>query len=123
MLPQITYQLDADKDDVFVLDKEYVAFKDNVCYPVYKSSKEYCTGITIGRARVVFSENGKTLLDVAPPMFGFRGGFDLVCIKHLVDGIDRGTIFKKFKKGKKEYRKTRKKNLPTEEKKDAIQDI
>ncbi len=119
---QITYQLDPSKEDVFVIDKEHVAFKDNVCYPVYVSSKSYCTGFAIGRARVIFSDDGTTMLDVAPPMFGFRGGFDLIQTKNLEAWGKMATAFKKFKKGKKEYRKTRKKTLSIKENEHAVKD-
>ena len=75
MKTQITYQLDPGKDDVFILDKEYIAFKNNECYPVYKSSKPYNTGITIGHVRIVFDEEGKNILGIATPLFGLNNDF------------------------------------------------
>jgi hypothetical protein len=98
----ITYQLQSGKDDEFILDEEYVAFKDDKCYPVYKSTKEYNTGFIVGNVRVIFDEKYETLLDVAVSIFGFRGEYELVKIDFLNDWKKKIDIFEKYKNEKTE---------------------
>jgi hypothetical protein len=98
MIPCITYQIEAGKDDQFDIDTEYVAFKGKKCYVVHRSRRTYTCGCTMGFVRAVFSEDGTKLLAVAPPLFALNNEFELVMVKLMNDYARKANAYKRLRK-------------------------
>ena len=98
MIPCITYQIEAGKDDQFDIDTEYVAFKGKKCYIVHRSRRTYTCGCTMGFVRAVFSEDGTKLLSVAAPLFGLNNEFELIKISLLTDYARKANTYKRLRK-------------------------
>lgn len=99
MIPIITYSLDKANPDQFTVDPEYVAFKGKKCYIVHCSTRSYTTSMsTIGRVRVVFSEDGTEILAMAYPLFGLNNDFELISVKLMTDYTRKANAYKRLRK-------------------------
>lgn len=108
MEKEIKYQLQKGKEDSFVIDSGFVAFKNGNCFPVYISSKSYSSGLTIGKVRAVFSADN-CLLSVAQPLLGLNNDYEMLPVSILEDFHKKWRRFNKMKKKNFDLYRKRKK--------------
>ena len=94
---KITYCFIKQDPEVFILDKDHIAFKENKCYPVYVSERLYEAPPCLGSVRVVFNENTQELLASALPLRNLNNGFELINLKFLEEMEAKAIAFREFK--------------------------